>query len=222
VREFLDLAAACCGLDWTQHVGNRPALFPPDLRWTSCWGIPLKPAQAYRQQYGFRCISLMPTNLYGPGDNFDLDSSHVLPALIRKIHQAKPEGAPRVVIWGAGSPRREFLHVDDLADAALFLMCNYDEPEIVNVGFGEDITIRELAVMIARAAGFSGQLCFDKTRPDGTPRKLLDSRHLRRLGWSPKISLSRGIVSTYEWRQAHSARFEAHGLAAPAGRIAWS
>ena len=171
----------------------------------------IKMAQAYRQQYGFRSISLMPTNLYGPGDNFDLHSSHVLPALIRKIHEAAREEAPEVVIWGTGSPRREFLHVDDLADAALFLMLNYDEPEIVNVGSGEEITIRELAEMIAHAAGFSGELCFDPARPDGTPRKLLDTSRLRALGWNPKISLKEGIASTYEWYQGHSAPSEAHG-----------
>jgi GDP-L-fucose synthase len=171
----------------------------------------IKMAQAYRQQYGFRSISLMPTNLYGPGDNFDLNSSHVLPALIRKVHEAQREGAPQVVIWGTGSPRREFLHVDDLADAALFLMLNYDEPEIVNVGSGEEITIRELAETIAHAAGFSGDLCFDPTRPDGTPRKLLDTSRLRALGWNPKISLKEGIASTYKWYQGHSALSEAHG-----------
>jgi len=162
----------------------------------------IKMAQAYRRQYGFRTICLMPTNLYGPGDNFDLDSSHVLPALIRKFHDAARDGSPQVVIWGTGSARREFLHVDDLADAALFLMLNYDEPEIVNVGFGEDLTIRDLAAMIGRAAGFSGQLCFDTARPDGTPRKLLDVSRLSALGWKPRIRLSDGIRTAYDWYQA--------------------
>ena len=164
----------------------------------------IKMAQAYHRQYGFRAISLMPTNLYGPEDNFDLNSSHVLPAMIRKFHEAVREGAPQVVIWGTGMPRREFLYVDDLADAALFLMLNYDEPEIVNVGCGEDLTIRELAETIARAAGFSGQLCFDTTRPDGMPRKLLDVSRLRALGWKPTIPLGEGIRTTYEWYQANS------------------
>ncbi|HUA87224.1 MAG TPA: GDP-L-fucose synthase, partial [Bryobacteraceae bacterium] len=133
----------------------------------------IKMAQAYRAQYGFRAISLMPTNLYGPGDNFDLDTSHVLPALIRKFHEAKIAGDPHVVIWGTGAPRREFLHVDDLADAALFLMLHYDSEAIVNVGMGEDLTIRELAETVGSIVSYSGRLVFDQSKPDGTPRKLL-------------------------------------------------
>jgi GDP-L-fucose synthase len=170
----------------------------------------IKMTQAYCRQYGFCAINLMPTNLYGPEDNFDLNSSHVMPALIRKFHEAAREGSSHVVIWGSGSPRREFLHVDDLADAALFLMLNYDQPEIVNVGSGEDCTIRDLAKMIAHAAGFSGELCFDTGLPDGTPRKLLDVSRLNTLGWKPRIPLSEGIRTTYEWYQAQSRYSRAH------------
>src|SRR5271155_424077 len=166
----------------------------------------IKLAQAYHQQYGFRAISLMPTNLYGPGDNFDLESSHVLPALIRKFHDAKLHGAPEVVIWGTGEPRREFLHVDDLADAAVFLMLNYEDPEIINVGTGEDITIRALAEMIAAIVGYSGRLAFDTSKPDGTPRKLLDINRLRSLGWTAKIALRDGIAATYDWYVRHNDR----------------
>jgi GDP-L-fucose synthase len=166
----------------------------------------IKMVQAYRKQYGFRGISLMPTNLYGPEDNFDLQSSHVLPALIRKFHEAKLQGAPEVVIWGTGSPRREFLHVDDLADAAVFLMNEYDGEGIINVGTGEDITIADLAAMIADATGYRGRLCFDRSKPDGTPRKLLDIGQLRSLGWSPRIALRDGIAATYDWyKSAHAA-----------------
>jgi GDP-L-fucose synthase len=159
----------------------------------------IKMAQAYRRQYGFSAISLMPTNLYGPGDNFDLDSSHVVPALIRKFHQAKIARAPRVEVWGTGSPRREFLHVDDLADAALHLMLNYDGEEIVNVGTGEDVTIRELAELIGSIVEYRGALTFDASKPDGTPRKLLDVRRLNALGWKARIGLAEGIRRTYEW-----------------------
>jgi GDP-L-fucose synthase len=164
----------------------------------------IKMAQAYRRQYGFRTISLMPTNLYGPHDNFDLDSSHVLPAIIRKLHDAKLERAGQVVLWGTGSPRREFLHVDDLADAALFLMLNYDEEQIVNVGTGEDLTIRELAEMIAEVVGYGGSFRFDTSRPDGTPRKQLDVSRLKFLGWTARIPLREGVAATYEWFQARS------------------
>jgi GDP-L-fucose synthase len=141
----------------------------------------------------------MPTNLYGPGDNFDLKNSHVLPALIRKFHEAKLNGDREVAIWGTGSPRREFLHVDDLASAAVFLMNNYDRPEIVNVGVGEDITIAALAGLVKQIVGFEGTLTFDTTKPDGTPRKLLDVSRLENLGWRASISLEEGIASTYRW-----------------------
>ena len=159
----------------------------------------IKMAQAYRHQYGFPAISVMPTNLYGPGDNFDLESSHVVPALIRKFHEARINHAPEVVVWGTGSPRREFLHVDDLADAAVFLMQNYDLPEIINIGAGKDQTIAELSELIRRITGYSGGLDFDHTKPDGTPRKLLDVSRLEALGWKARITLQQGIENTYRW-----------------------
>lgn len=159
----------------------------------------VKMCQAYRRQYGFNAISAMPTNLYGPGDNFDLQNSHVLPALIRKFHEAKLRGAPAVTVWGTGSPRREFLHVDDLADACLFLMENYDHEEIINVGWGDDISIRDLAQIIRATIGFTGAIEFDSTKPDGTPRKLLDVTRLTAVGWRPRILLSEGLRSTYDW-----------------------
>jgi GDP-L-fucose synthase len=159
----------------------------------------IKMAQAYRQQYGFHAISVMPTNLYGPGDNFDLQNSHVLPALVRKFHEARLNGLAQVVVWGTGTPRREFLHVDDLADAAVFLMQNYDDAEIVNVGTGTDATIRELAEMVAQVTGYQGEIVFDRSKPDGTPRKLLDVSKLTKLGWKASIPLEAGIAQTYEW-----------------------
>jgi GDP-L-fucose synthase len=155
--------------------------------------------QTYARQYGANFISLMPTNLYGPGDNFDLASAHVLPALIRKVHEAKKARKPEAVVWGTGTPRREFLHCDDLADALLFLLEIYDSPEIVNVGWGKDLTIRELAEMICEVVGFNGELVFDHTRPDGTPQKLLDVSRLQSLGWEPRIPLKQGIEQTYRW-----------------------
>jgi GDP-L-fucose synthase len=155
--------------------------------------------QANRRQHGSSFISAMPTNLYGPGDNFDLKNSHVLPALMRKMHEAKREGHPSVTIWGTGSPRREFLHVEDLADASIFLMERYDDPAPINVGVGEDITILEIAHLIAKVVGFTGKLEFDATKPDGTPRKLLDVSRLKALGWSPKIALEDGLHQTYAW-----------------------
>jgi len=164
----------------------------------------IKMVQAYRRQYGFRGISLMPTNLYGPGDNFDLETSHVIPALLRKFHEAKEAGRKEVVVWGTGTPRREFLHVDDLADACIFLMRHYDEEEIINVGVGEDISIRELAELIARVVGFNGEIVYDTSKPDGTPRKLLDVSRLFALGWRPRISLEEGLRQTYEWFRVHT------------------
>ncbi len=158
----------------------------------------IKMCQAYNRQYGTRFISLMPTNLYGPGDNFNLETSHVLPALIRKFHEAKISGDASVEIWGTGKPRREFLHVDDLADACLFLMNHYEETEIVNVGVGKDLSIRELAEMIAGVVRFDGQLRFDVSKPDGTPLKLLDVSRLAALGWQAKIPLKEGIRRTYQ------------------------
>lgn len=154
--------------------------------------------QAYRQQHGFNAISLMPTNLYGPNDNFNLQSSHVLPALIRKFHDAKETGE-MPIMWGDGSPFREFLHVDDLADACLFLMDNYDSPEIINVGTGKDITIKELAKTIAKIVGYEGDIAWDINKPNGTPRKVLNIDKIKSLGWKPNISLREGIEKTYEW-----------------------
>lgn len=163
----------------------------------------IKLCQAYASEYGENYISAMPTNLYGPHDNFDLLSSHVLPALLRKAHEATSTGASEIVVWGSGQPRREFLHVDDLADACLFLLQNYDSPEIVNVGCGEDVTIRELVGIICEVVGFHGEIAFDPTKPDGTPRKLLDTSRLTALGWKPKISLRDGIARTYKWFLEH-------------------
>jgi len=165
----------------------------------------IKLCQALRREYGFGAISLMPTNLYGPGDNFDLQNSHVLPALIRRFHDAKTRGDASVAIWGTGTPKREFLHVDDLAAAVLHLLEHYDAEPIVNIGWGEDISIGELAQMIQSVVGFRGQLVFDSTKPDGTPRKLLDITRLKSLGWQPRIALRRGIESTYAWFQEHTA-----------------
>ena len=159
----------------------------------------IKMCQAYNRQYGTRFISLMPTNLYGPGDNFDLQTSHVLPALIRKFHEAKMSGNTSVEIWGTGKPRREFLHVDDLADACLFLMNHYEESEIVNVGVGKELSILELAEMIAGVVRFDGELIFDATKPDGTPLKLLDVSKLTALGWQAKMPLKEGIKQIYEY-----------------------
>ncbi|MGE0114266.1 MAG: GDP-L-fucose synthase family protein [Steroidobacteraceae bacterium] len=159
----------------------------------------LKMCQAYRRQYGFNAVSAMPTNLYGPGDNFDLQTSHVLPALIRKFHEAQLSGAGEVEIWGTGTPRREFLHVDDLADACLFLMQHYEGESWVNIGWGRDVTIAELAEIVRKVVGFRGTLRFDTAKPDGTPRKLLDTARLSALGWQPSIELEVGIRETYDW-----------------------
>ncbi len=159
--------------------------------------------QAYRRQFGFNAVCVMPTNLYGPGDNFSLENSHVLPASIRKFHEAKDSGVDEVVIWGTGKPRREFLYVDDLADACLFLMEHYDGKQLVNVGWGEDVSIRELAELVGSVVGYSGQLVFDTTKPDGTPRKLLDVSKLRELGWGAETPLRAGIESTYAWFLEH-------------------
>lgn len=159
----------------------------------------IKMGQAYRRQYGLNCISAMPTNLYGPGDNFHLESSHVLPALMRKFYEAKTSGAAYVTVWGTGTPKREFLHVDDLADACLFLMRQYDSEEIINVGSGQEVEIRELAALIGEATGFEGKIHYDSTKPDGTPRKLLDVSRLNAMGWKARIGLREGIEQTYAW-----------------------
>jgi GDP-L-fucose synthase len=159
----------------------------------------IKLCQAYAREYGKNFLSAMPTNLYGPHDNFDLHTSHVLPALIRKIHEAKKSGASEVLVWGTGTPRREFLHADDLADACVFLLKNYDSPELINIGSGTDVTIRELAETVCEVLGYNGTLVFDPTKPDGTPRKLMDSSRLFSLGWKPKISLREGIAHAHAW-----------------------
>jgi len=191
-----------------------PALAPQPMREEYLLTGPLEPtnepyaiskiagirmAQAYRKQYGLNTICLMPSNLYGPEDNFDPDSAHVLPALLRKVHTAVLHGARELVVWGTGTPTREFLHVDDLAGAALYLMLRYDEPEIVNVGTGIAITIRDLAELTMRIAGYDGRLVFDSQKPDGMPRKLLDVTRLTALGWKASIPLEEGLRSTYRW-----------------------
>lgn len=159
----------------------------------------IKMCQSYNRQYGTKYISVMPTNLYGPNDNFDLHTSHVLPALIRKFHEAKENNAPYVEVWGTGTPRREFLHSDDLADACVFLMKNYEDNEIINIGVGEDISIKELAEKIKEVVGYQGEIKFDTTKPDGTPRKLVDVSKINALGWKASISLDEGLQKAYQW-----------------------
>ena len=204
VRKLLFLGSSCIYPRLAPQPMAEDSLLTGPLEPTNEWyaiakiaGI--KMCQAYRKQYGFDAISLMPTNLYGPGDNFDLENSHVLPALIRKFHEAKEAGTESVTIWGTGSPQREFLHVDDLADASVYLMGNYSSDEIVNVGWGKDISIAELAQVIQEVVGFDGTIEYDKTKPDGTPRKLLDTSRLTELGWRPSIELKEGISGTYDW-----------------------
>lgn len=169
----------------------------------------IKMCQAYRRQYGFDAINLMPTNLYGPGDNFDLTSSHVLPAMVRKFHDAKEAGNEPVTLWGTGTPKREFLHVDDLADAAVFLMEDYSGEDIVNVGVGEDVSIKELAHLVQETVGHKGSIEWDSSKPDGTPRKLLDVSRLRKLGWQAKTPLPQGLADTYAWYRAHVGQADA-------------
>jgi GDP-L-fucose synthase len=203
-KKFEFLGSSCIYPKFAPQPMKEEHLLTGSLEPTNEWyaiakitGIKL--CQAYRKQYGFDAISLMPTNLYGPGDNFELKGSHVLPALIRKFHEAKLAGAKDVVMWGTGTPRREFLHVDDLAEACIHLMQHYSDPEIVNVGTGKDLTIRELAGLVKNIVGFDGEIVQDLTKPDGTPRKLLDVSKLEGLGWKAKIGLSEGIESTYRW-----------------------
>ncbi|HJS53609.1 MAG TPA: GDP-L-fucose synthase [Chitinophagaceae bacterium] len=157
----------------------------------------IKMCDAYRSQYGCNFISVMPTNLYGPNDNYDLKNSHVLPALLRKFHEAKIKNQPEVIVWGTGTPRREFLHVDDMADACVFLMKKYNEPGLINVGVGADLSIKELAEMIKEIAGYQGKIVFDPSKPDGTPRKLMDVSIISELGWKPQIKLNEGIKTVY-------------------------
>jgi GDP-L-fucose synthase len=166
----------------------------------------IKMCEAYRYQYGCNFISAMPTNLYGPNDNYDLNNSHVLPALIRKFHEAKINNAPNVVVWGTGKPRRELMHVDDLADACLFLMLNYNDSKFVNVGTGKDTSIAELAELVKKIVGYNGEIIYDTSKPDGTPRKLLDLTYLHSLGWKHKIELEEGIRSTYQYFLEHQAK----------------
>jgi len=208
VRKLLFLGSSCI---YPRHA-------PQPLKEEYILTVPLEPTneayavakiagitmcKAYRHQFGFNAISAMPTNLYGPGDNFELQSSHVIPALIRKFHEAKAHGQHAVVVWGTGRPRREFLYVDDLADACLFLMSTYDDPELINVGVGEDISILELAELVAQIVGFSGEIVFDRTKPDGTPQKLLDVSRISARGWRPTIGLREGLELTYRWYQLH-------------------
>ncbi len=168
----------------------------------------IKMCQAYRRQYGFNAISVMPTNLYGPWDNFHLENAHVLPALMMRFHEAKKRHDPAVTVWGTGRPRREFLHVDDLAAACLFLMTHYDSEEVINVGVGEDISIRDLATLVKTVVGYPGRLTFDTSKPDGTPRKLQDISRIRGLGWKPGISLEEGVRNTYAWFREHEGEIE--------------
>jgi GDP-L-fucose synthase len=201
-KKLLVLGSSCIYPKYATQPISEDALLTGELEPTNQWyavakiaGIKL--AQAYRQQHGCNYICVMPTNLYGPGDNFDLETSHVLPALIRKFHEAKCSGAASVVVWGTGTPRREFLYVDDLANALCFLMDRWDSEEIINVGVGEDVSIRELADIVREVVGYSGGIVFDPSRPDGTPRKLLDVSRLLRLGWRAKTPLRRGIENAY-------------------------
>ena len=210
VEKFVFLGSSCIYPKLAPQPIKEEYLLTGSLEPTNEWYAiakiaGLKMCQAYRREYGFNAISLMPTNLYGPGDDFDLQNSHVLPALIRKFHEAKVSGADSVTIWGSGTPRREFLHVDDLADAVVYLLERYDGEDIVNVGWGEDLPIRELAELIGSIVGFEGDLAFDSTKPDGTPRKLLDVTRLSSLGWHAQTSLRAGIEQTYAWFLSHVA-----------------
>ncbi|XP_021822494.1 putative GDP-L-fucose synthase 2 [Prunus avium] len=204
VKKLLFLGSSCIYPKFAPQPIPESALLTGPLEPTNEWyaiakiaGI--KMCQAYRIQYNWDAISGMPTNLYGPHDNFHPENSHVLPALMRRFHEAKVKGAKEVVVWGSGSPLREFLHVDDLADGVVFLMENYGGLEHVNVGSGKEVTIKELAELVKEVVGFEGELVWDSSKPDGTPRKLMDSSKLAGLGWTPKISLKDGLVDTYKW-----------------------
>jgi GDP-L-fucose synthase len=204
VEKLLFLGSSCIYPKMAPQPIEESALLTGPLESTNEWYAiakiaGLKLCQAYRREYGCDFISAMPTNLYGPGDNFDLTTSHVIPALMRKAHEAKLRGDGELVIWGSGTQRREFLHVDDAADALVYLMTNYSGESHVNIGSGTDMTILELASLIAKVVGFRGDITTDETKPDGTPRKLLDVRKLTHLGWKPKIGLEEGIASTYRW-----------------------
>ena len=203
-RKLLFLGSSCIYPKMASQPISESALLTGPLEVTNeAYAIAkiagVKLCQAYAREYGKTFISAMPANLYGPNDNFDLHSSHVLPALIRKAHEAKERGEDQLAVWGTGTPRREFLHANDLADACLFLLERYDSPEIINVGCGEDVTIRELAEMVCDSVGFRGSLVFDATKPDVSPRKLLDVSLLFGMGWRPKIALHDGIRDAYRW-----------------------
>lgn len=204
VRKLLFLGSSCIYPKHAPQPMKEEHLLTGALEPTNQWyaiakiaGIKL--AEAYRRQHGMNCISAMPTNLYGPGDNFDLEKSHVLPALLRKFHEAKARGDAVVEVWGSGAPRREFLHVDDLAEACVFLLERYDAEPFVNVGTGTDISIRDLAALVQRVVGFTGEVRYDRTKPDGTPQKLLDVSRLATLGWTARIGLEAGVRETYAW-----------------------
>jgi GDP-L-fucose synthase len=208
VRKLLFLGSSCIYPKFAPQPIPETALLSGPLEPTNeAYAIAkiagIKLCQAYAREYGRTFISAMPTNLYGPNDNFDLETSHVLAALIRKAHEAKARKDQKLIVWGTGQPRREFLHVDDLASACLLLLNKYDSPDIVNVGFGEDISIRELAELICEVVGFDGELAWDTSKPDGTPRKLLDVSKLCTLGWQPAITLRNGITQTYQWFRAN-------------------
>lgn len=214
VEKLLFLGSSCIYPKHAPQPMSEDCLLTGPLESTNEWyaiakiaGI--KTCQAYRRQYGFKAISLMPTNLYGPGDNFHLDNAHVLPALMRRFHLAKEQNDAVATVWGSGRPRREFLHVNDLADACMYLMRHYDGADIVNVGVGEDIAIAELAELLREVVGFQGELRFDTSRPDGTPQKLLDVSRLKALGWGPQIGLREGIANTYWWFLEHQAEVRA-------------
>jgi GDP-L-fucose synthase len=214
VRKLLFLGSSCIYPKFAPQPIPETALLSGTLEPTNeAYAIAkiagIKLCQAFSREYGANFISAMPTNLYGPNDNFDLETSHVLAALLRKAHEAKTRKDRELIVWGSGTPRREFLHVDDLASACLFLLARYDSPEIVNVGCGEDISIRELAELICDIVGFDGKLAWDTTKPDGTPRKLLDVAKLRDLGWHPAIPLQDGIAQTYEWFLENAAKSRA-------------
>jgi len=208
VKKLVFLGSSCIYPKFAKQPMKEEYLLSGALEPTNEWYAVAKIAgikmcQAYRRQHGFNAICLMPTNLYGPGDNFHLENAHVLPALIRKFHEAKEQGRPEVVVWGTGTPRREFLHVDDLADAVVYLLRHYDGEEIINVGVGQDIEIRELAELIKKIVGYEGGIIFDSNRPDGTPQKLLDVTRLTMLGWRAQIPLPEGIRQTYAWFLTH-------------------
>lgn len=211
-RKLLFLGSSCVYPKFAPQPMPESCLLTGPLEPTNEWYAiakiaGLKMCQAYRRQYGFNAIAVMPTNLYGPGDNFNLENSHVLPALIRKFHEAKLRGDAEAVVWGTGTPRREFLYSDDLADACLFLMRTYDSEELVNIGWGEDVSIRELAEMIRETVGYTGALRFDSSKPDGTPRKLLDVAKLRALGWRPQTQLKEGLAVSYRWFLENQGRY---------------